>query len=240
MRARYLAFDIETAKILPETVTDLLAHRPLGICCAAAVAGDRPEPTIWHGRTADGSIAPALSRVEAQRVVRDLEAFVAQGYTLVTWNGLAFDLDVLAEESGLVPECVRLAAGHVDMMFHLVCALGHRLSLDAAARGMGLEGKMAGITGHQAPILWAEGRHEAAIAYNVRDARTTVELAAAAEKARALRWISRKGRPAALPLPEGWLDVTRARLLPQPDTSWMADPPRREAFFRWFPPGWPG
>jgi len=37
MTRRYLAFDMETAKVLPPDVTDVLAHRPLGITCAAAV-----------------------------------------------------------------------------------------------------------------------------------------------------------------------------------------------------------
>jgi hypothetical protein len=235
MIRRYLAFDIETAKILPERVGNLLAHRPLGICCAAAVAGDRPDPMVWHGRTIDGSIAPSMSVAEVRTLVHDLQDFVNEGYTLLTWNGLGFDLDVLAEESGLLPECARLAAAHVDMMFHVVCALGHRLALDNAARGMGLEGKTPGVTGHQAPILWAQGRHAEAIEYNVRDARVTLALAGASESARALRWITRKGSLGELSLPDGWLEVRRARLLPQPDTSWMTDPPKREDFFRWFP-----
>jgi hypothetical protein len=236
MIRRYLAFDIETAKILPEQVTNLLEHRPLGICCAAAVASDRRDPAVWHGRLPDGSTAPSMSGAEARTLVHDLQDFVNEGYTLLTWNGLGFDLDVLAEESGLVPDCARLAAAHVDMMFHVVCALGHRLSLDSAARGMGLEGKTPGMTGYQAPILWAQGSHAQAIEYNVRDARITLALAGACESSRALRWITRRGGLGSLPLPDGWLEVKRARLLPQPDTSWMADPPRREDFFRWFPP----
>ena len=236
MIRRYLAFDLETAKILPEHVSDLLAHRPLGICCAAAVASDRPDATIWHGKAADGSPSPSMSAFEVVGLVHDLQGFVDQGYTLLTWNGLQFDLDVLAEESGLLSECARLAAAHVDMMFHVVCALGHRLAMDNAARGMGLEGKTPGVTGCQAPILWAGGRHAETIEYNVRDARTTLDVAAASESRRALRWVTRKGRISELPLPEGWLDVKHARLLAQPDTSWMTEPPRREDYFRWFPP----
>ena len=36
MARRYLAFDTETAKVLPEAVRDVLEHRPLGIACAQA------------------------------------------------------------------------------------------------------------------------------------------------------------------------------------------------------------
>lgn len=47
---KYLAFDIETAKVVPDAVNDILSYRPLGICCAAAVASDITEPMVWHGR----------------------------------------------------------------------------------------------------------------------------------------------------------------------------------------------
>ena len=36
-----------------------------------------------------------------RRLVRYLEDQVGQGFTLLTWNGLGFDLDVLQEESGI-------------------------------------------------------------------------------------------------------------------------------------------
>ena len=62
---RFLAFDIETAKILPEGVTDLLAHRPLGITCAAATAGDLPQPLVWHGKDPSGHPSPRMTCEEA-------------------------------------------------------------------------------------------------------------------------------------------------------------------------------
>ena len=51
---------------------------------------------------------------------------------------MGFDLDVVAEESGMFQECRRMARNHVDMMFHLLCLLGYGVSLDSAAKGMGL------------------------------------------------------------------------------------------------------
>ncbi len=44
-------------------------------------------------------------------------------------------------------ECRTLTLGHVDMMFHVLCKLGYGVSLDAAARGMGLAGKPEGMNG---------------------------------------------------------------------------------------------
>ena len=144
---RYLAFDIETAKDLPGDVGDLLAHRPLGIACAAAFALDSGQETTWFGTTAAGAPAPSMSRADAAALVADLARLVSDGYTLVTWNGASFDFDVLAEESGARDACVQLALDHVDMMFQVVCSQGHRLSLQKAAVGMSLNGKLSGVSG---------------------------------------------------------------------------------------------
>ena len=37
MDGRYIAFDLETAKVLPALEFNLLRHRPLGIACAAGI-----------------------------------------------------------------------------------------------------------------------------------------------------------------------------------------------------------
>ena len=152
MKQRFLAFDIETAKLLPEHVPDLLSHRPLGITCAAVVDIEGQHETLWHGRES-GTFAAQMSRAEAQGLVHDLARFVEEGYTLLTWNGLGFDFNILAEESGLQVECERLALAHVDMMFHVVCSKGFPLALDKVAQGMGLPGKPSGMSGSKAPAF---------------------------------------------------------------------------------------
>ena len=68
MKQRLLAFDIETAKPLPEELTDLLSHRPLGITCAAAVDIEGQHEVLWHGRKS-GTFAAQMSRAEAQGLV---------------------------------------------------------------------------------------------------------------------------------------------------------------------------
>ena len=166
-------------------------------------------------------------------MVRALAAMASGGYTLVTWNGLAFDLPVLAEEAGLDAECKELAANHLDMMFFLFCVKGYRLGLDAAAKGMGLAGKTPGMTGADAPRLWAEGKHQQVLDYLAQDVRTTVDLALACEQRRALLWTSQRGNPMKLDLPAGWLTVQEAAKLPEPDTSWMTNPPQRREFTDW-------
>jgi hypothetical protein len=229
---RYLAFDIETATAC-ENGSDWRSCRPLGISCAATLLADSDQPRLWHGGDDRTRPADRMSREEAVGLVDYLAAQVAQGYTLVTWNGVGFDFDVLAEESGMREECKRLALAHVDLMFHVLCRLGHGVSLDAAARGMGVVGKPEGMNGRLAPALWAEGKREEVLQYVAQDVRTTLELARACEGCGELRWVARSGRLRTMLLPEGWLAVEEARLLPVPDTSWMDEPWPRERFTGW-------
>lgn len=220
---RYMAFDLEIVKILPGDFDDWRSYRPLGISCAATFAGEG-QLRLWHGKTPAGEIAKRMSQAECSALVDYLQSAAAQGYTLLTWNGLGFDFDILAEESSRPAECRRLALAHVDMMFHIFCRQGYPLGLDTAARGMGLAGKTPGMRPDQAPIFWAEGRHWEVLQYVSQDVRTTFDLALTAEARGALTWISRTGTRQIMPLPEGWLPVHQALLLPEPDTSWMRRP----------------
>ncbi len=229
----YLAFDIETAKVLPEDIQDWRSQRPLGISCAATLLADADQPRLWHGGTDHASPKDRMSQDEAAELVRYLEDQVTQGYTILTWNGLGFDFDVLAEESGLLSECRALAIDHVDMMFHAFCQLGHGVGLDAAARGMGLAGKTKGMSGELAPLLWARGEREKVLRYVTQDVRTTMELALKCESCGELRWVARSGMRRSLLLPRGWLSTREALELPLPDTSWMTAPWSRERFTGW-------
>lgn len=231
---RYVAFDIETAKVLPTGAGDLLAHRPLGIACAAAIRSDDPEPIVWHGREG-GAPAARMSRGECRALVADLEALVAGGYTLLTWNGLGFDLDILSEESGLLEPCARLAVEHVDMMFHVVCAQGFGVALQKAAEGFGLPGKPGGMSGKDAPALWAQGNHDVVLRYNVEDVRLALRVLEASRAHGELRWITRSNSRKSLPLAAGWMRVRDALALPLPDTSWMSAPMPRERYVGWVP-----
>jgi len=226
MKRNYLAFDIETAKVLSENEPDWKSCRPLGISCAATLLSDTQELVLWHGKD-------RMNHNEAGKLVEYLAAKAEQGYTIVTWNGLSFDFDILAEESGMLAECKKLAVDHVDMMFHVLCRLGYGVGLDAAAKGMNLAGKPEGMSGGMAPVLWAEGKQEEVLQYVAQDVRTTAQLATACEACGKLRWIARSGKLRSMALPKGWLTVDLAEQLPQPDTSWMSDPWERATFTEW-------
>lgn len=233
MPRKYVAFDIETAKSLPAHVDNLLAHRPLGICCAATLKTGETAPRVWHSRLTDQSPAPSMSRMDAAELVAELARMVQDGFTIVTWNGLGFDFDVLAEESNMWSECRELARRHVDMMFHVFCERGFPVGLDKACEGMRLLGKSVDIDQCLVPQLWADGEFEKVIAYVGCDVQATLNLAVKCEQARAFRWITRNGKQSDLPLLSGWRTVEEALRLPEPDVSWMDKPKRRSHFTGW-------
>jgi hypothetical protein len=230
---KYLAFDIETANQIPEGAADWRAGRPLGITCAAALASESSRPLLFYSKTDSGDPADRMTRSDAANMVRHLQAMVGDGHTLLTWNGLGFDLDILAEESGLQEACAALAMDHVDMMFHAFCTLGHPIALDRAAKAMGLPGKPEGMTGALAPGMWAAGQRQEVLDYVARDVRTTLEIAERCERSGVLRWITRSGSIRGLPLQGGLLTAREALELPEPDTSWMSRPMRRSRFTDW-------
>jgi hypothetical protein len=235
MARRYLAFDIETAKDIPGDDFNWRPHRPLGISCAATLASDSDQPRLWYGKTLDGSPEKRMSQGDAQGLVQHLSDMAADGFSILTWNGLGFDFDILAEESGAAAVCRECALGHVDMMFHVFCSLGYPVGLEKAAQGMGLPGKPPGMSGSKAPSLWAQGRFQEVLEYVAQDVRIAMQIAQTCEQRRRFQWITRKGTKSSLPLPNGWLTVRESLKLPEPDTSWMSAPMSRRDFTAWLP-----
>ncbi len=229
---RYMAFDLEIARPLPEGGEDWKSIRPLGITCAATLTEDE-EVTLFSARDENGEYTRCMSPGQANQIVDHLVSASNAGFTLLTWNGLGFDFDILAEESGRQTDCVNLALEHVDMMFHLFCLRGHGLALDKAAHGMGLPGKLPGMSGELAPQYWKEGKQGLVLDYVTQDARTTLAVAAAVEARRALRWVSMTGNEQFLRMPDGWYPVKKALELPLPITTRMRNPWTRSKFTDW-------
>ena len=174
-----------------------------------------------------------MTREECQDLVDHLDSLTrGAGYTLVGWNSCGFGLSVLAEESGMADRCARLALSHVDMMFDFFCRRGHALSLNKACKGAGLAGKPGGMTGADAPRLWAADEYEQVLAYLKNDVQQTLALAQAVEQSHEVKWTSQSGRPCSCPVPQ-WLTVQEALALPLPDVSSMRDPWPRAKFVSW-------
>ena len=231
-RTKYLAFDLEISKVIPDGATDFRRFRPLGISCTATLATEG-ELKLWYGKDNQGSITSQTPVEQLNVLVTYMMDRYHEGYKIITWNGLGFDFDILHEETGGNPDCKFLALNHYDMMFHLFCEKGYPLSLDKAARGMRLEGKTEGMDGSQVPLLWQQGQFDKVLGYLTQDVKTTLELAAVCENKHLLEWFSNTGKQQRLALPKGWLNVDAALKLPEPDNSWMSNPWPRRKFTGW-------
>jgi hypothetical protein len=229
---KYLAFDLEITKVVPDGATDFMRYRPLGISCAATLASDG-ESILWHGKDSQSSITSQMPVEQLNTLVSYMMDRHREGYKIVTWNGLGFDFDILHEETCSNPDCKFLALNHSDMMFHLFCEKGYPLSLDKAARGMGLAGKTEGMDGSQVPLLWQQCQFNKVLEYLSQDVKTTLELAAVCESKHQLEWFSNTGKQQRLALPRGWLNVDAVSRIPEPDVSWMSNPWPRRKFTGW-------
>ncbi len=232
MPRKYLAFDIETYKIIPNLTGELLAHRPLGISCIGALCADESQPRLFYSKDAAGDPTGPMRKHDVAEFLDFLLARTKSGYTLLSFNGLGFDFDVLSEESGRLDACRQLALDHVDVMFHVFCAQGYPVSLGAAARAIG-QAKSQDVDGELAPQLWQGGQHDKVLEYVAQDCRVTLNVALQSEARRRFSWINKKGGTSIFDLPRGWLTVKEAMNLPLPDTSWMDNPLRRSRFTRW-------
>lgn len=233
MARKYLAFDLETAKDVPGEDFNWRPQRPLGITCAAIFPVDGTEPIVLHGQKANTTPAERLTKEESRNLVQELLKYVAKGYMVLTWNGLGFDFDILAEESGNCEDCKHLALNHVDMMFHVFCDRGFPVALDKAAQALAIPGKPAGMSGMQAPKLWAQGRYSEVLDYVAQDVRIALQVAIKSEDQRRFAWITRKGSASSIKLDRGWLTVQDSLRLPEPDMSWMGNPIPRRDFTQW-------
>lgn len=233
MSPKFIAFDIETAKEIPGADFNWRPHRPLGISCIASQSTADDEPRLWFSKTESGSPAAKMTAHDVAEFVRYLLKAVGEGFTPVSWNGLGFDLDIIAEESAMLQECRNLARHHIDMMFHVVCEKGYPVALNSAAAGLGVPGKLKGVEGIDAPGLWANGQYDVVADYVSQDVRTTLSVALESDRRRSFVWTTKKGANSSMQLSRGWLTVDAASRLPLPDTSWMKNPLERNGFMTW-------
>ena len=235
----FASFDLEIAKVISDDNPDLRSATPLGITCAAVALTGKDDPVYWYGK-------PQMTKQDCCAMVGALQGLVRDGYSLLTWNGSSFDFAVLAEESGMYAECAELNAKHIDMMMIVTFTKGYFLGLQKALVGAGLSGKLKHVTlkdgtpltdmnGALAPKLWAEGEYDAVLAYLRDDVVQPLRLAELVEHTKVIRWTSNAGKPQSVLVPK-LLTVEECFGIPEPDTSWMASPPKRRQFVEWMLP----
>jgi len=235
---RYVAFDLEIAKAIPDGETDWDKHRPLGISCAATLTSDG-DLKLWHGKESGGVYAEKMTPAEVGRLAEYLQELARGGYPALSWNGLGFDFKVLADEAaaGYTNQIHQMAMDHIDPGFQMVCQKGYMVGLDTAAQGLGVEGKTEGMRGDLAPVMWAQGREaqEKVLRYVAQDVRATANVAEGLIKQRWLRWITKRGYVTKSPWRPTFkagrlLTVKECLDLPGPDLEWAWS---RASFMEW-------
>ena len=244
---KYISFDLEIAQEIKEG--EEWEPEEVGISFAAALM-IHPDGRDHIGiEWMAGGKVPAsrgMTQGEAVEIVDDLESAVESGYRIVTVNGLSFDFRVLAAVSRLPHRCARLARDcQTDLLYIAVCRLGWRVGLDALARGANVKEKLHQVTlnngevmeemnGAAAPKLWSQGEFKAVMAYLREDVRATLEVAEVAEKRKRLFWLSKAGKPYTIVVPAtGLPTVAECSAWPEPDQSWMTDPPNKWEMLKW-------
>lgn len=227
------AFDIETAK-----VADNDRNAPLDITVAAAVfpgwlfKSGAEQVRMWH----DANFKPKIELETAIDILARFAAAHTQGnWTAVAWNGLSFDLRMIAHAANSVRSASHIALDSMwDPMFQFLCQRGFPISLKACAECM-LDGRTKIEDGADAPALWLAGEHQRVIDYVVDDCRITAELARAILEQGKFRWRTKRGDVREEPLAFGEALTPRECIerLEPPDQSWMEKPLSIARAFSW-------
>lgn len=202
--------------------------KPFELCCEA------PRESFSAGlieamRLESGRPLGLCSAEKCRALVDYLwELTTLRNAALVTFNGVSFDLRVLAVscDSALHSDrCKQMALASYDPCLQVMCERGFPIGLDASCRGMGLKSKSG--SGADAPEEWVSGdpkRMAGVVEYCAEDVRATLGLFGATRKG--IRWISKAGKLAKhewrAGAPATALDCI---LSPFPDMSWAKPTP---------------
>ena len=140
-------------------------------------------------------------------------------------------------------ECTDLAMNHIDLMLIVTFTKGWFLSLQKALEGASVGGKVKSLilsdgtvikdmNGARAPELWAQGEHEAVLTYLQGDVVQLLKLAEHVREDGGISWISGRGKREWVSVRK-LLTVKECFSIPEPDVSWMDNPPTRQQFIDW-------
>ncbi len=222
---------------------------PPRISCAALALSDAQDDVIYYTSSPDSE---HMTPGQVTEMLRDLHVYTANGYKILTWNGVAFDFQVVAancEDVNASKKALEIAYyNHIDMMLLVSFQVGYRLGLDAALLGAGLAGKkhevrlsdgtlITDMSGAKAPELWRKGERSAVLEYLHDDVIQPLLLADDIDKRKSIYWTSKKGRPMAVGIPALYTVQEASTLLAEPaDLSWLTDPIERTEYIQRYLP----
>lgn len=196
----YVSFDIEIAKSdLKKGESWEPYFNEMGVTCAATLAIPGNSLMPWKPIEKDKTKAfrPKMDQDEVCVMAQYLVSQAERGNPPLAWNGARFDFRVLMEEAPpeMKYDIIALSWGQIDPGFQMMNDLGYMCSLGAAAVGMGVEGKLEGMTGAEAPAAWKEGRErqDLVIEYVKQDVVAAHNVYQAILEKGRLDWTSGKG-----------------------------------------------
>jgi hypothetical protein len=225
-----------------ELFDDYSSEKPMSQLTISCLALAQANSRTWFSYAEDYG---RMDRKMLEQVVRKFMALAERGHIFVTWNGAAFDFQVLAYQSGMIDECAKLALyHHVDMMALVTLIKGYRLGLDAALAKLGIQ-KRHTVTlkngetfndmgGAFAPKMWREGETNAVLQYLEGDVREPLVLAEHIIQNKNVTWTSNSGRP--MFCRTQFLTLAEAiKTLSREDVSWMSNPVTAAQLVEWMP-----
>lgn len=233
---RFLFFDLETDRISDDW-EGCLPHITLAGTRAVDLLFDRSYTLMWYGLDDLGGPAPRMSAADLAGLAKYLWDYTELGYWVVTWNGAAFDFQLMYEHlkgrPGARQDVVETAILHWDIMYQFVMTEGHYLGLQAAATGLGVKGKTG--VGSDAPDLWNEGRYAEAMKYQEGDVRALerVALEMFEKDPFGIPWISSTGIAHYSVFGEPYAVNEAAYLLEMPRPHWVSSPPDPDKMVGW-------
>ena len=197
----YVSFDIEIAKAdLKKGESWEPYFSEMGITCAATLCIPGNRMMAWKPIEKDPEVPfrPKMDQDELIVMAQYLVSQAERGNPPLAWNGARFDFRVLMEEAPEMKwDIIALSWDQIDPALQMMTDLGYATSLKAAAAGMGVEGKLEGMTGAEAPIAWTEGRErqDLVLEYVKQDVAAAHNVYQAILEKGELRWTSGSGRP---------------------------------------------
>ena len=238
----FVAWDLEVAR-LPRDINNWKADRPLGITCAATYLHNETETEILTFPHDSSSAQKEWDTIMADYFYSYLMFCAEQGYLVVAFNSTSFDWQVLqdAVSEKYKDELEKFTLSHsIDILLPMVFERGYAPGLNAYAEALGVKGKeKGGVTGKDAPRMWAEGKYKEVLSYVKQDAIATGEAWMALVARKNLPpWITKKGYRSKSGYRYDWtgdriLTPIECKDLPEPDIWGNFTPWHREKYLEW-------
>ena len=135
--SKYVAFDVETNGLFPDSPSECLVEGPSMLCAVTMVVtrtatGEMLCDPAIHWAAQPGQ---TMTTAEVDELLEYLLVSSAKGSVPLTWNGLGFDFRVLCVNCSKAKrdDCKKLGLNYVDPMFTCFCQRGFPVALDSVA-----------------------------------------------------------------------------------------------------------